>query len=161
MKEEFRDIEGYEGLYQISNLGRVKSFKGKKERVLKSAVDSAGYLMVVLCNDSTRKTYRIHKLVAINFLNHKPDGYKLVVDHIDNNKLNNNIDNLQLITPRKNLSKDRGKFNDSSRHIGVCFHKTSSKWLSRICINGKSKHLGLFQNELEASNAYQTALKNL
>ena len=63
MTEIFKDIEGYEGDYQVSDYGNVKSFKLDKEgRILKSNIDGAGYLYVVLCKDNKQKTYRVHKL---------------------------------------------------------------------------------------------------
>ena len=162
MKEIYKNIKGYEGKYQVSNLGNVKSLnynRSGKERILKPSKDGGGYYKVLLAKNGINKTSRIHQLVAIAFLNHKPDGYKIVVDHIDNNKLNNNTNNLQLISHRENLSKDKKGF--SSKYTGVCWYKTSKKWLASITINGKQKHLGYFINELEASNKYQSILKTL
>jgi len=159
MKEIYKDIEGYEG-YQVSDLGNVKSFKGKKEKVLKSGVNGRGYLNVNLSKNGKTKNFSVHQLVAMAFLNHVPNGNKgLVCDHIDNDKLNNRLDNLQLISQRLNLSKD--KKNCSSSYTGVCWHKRDNKWLSSITINGKLKHLGCFTNELDAHNEYQKALNNL
>ena len=143
MIEEFKDIEGYEGLYQVSNLGNVKSLKFKKERILKG----------------TRVVKKIHQLVAIAFLGHEPNGYKTVVDHINNNPLNNTLDNLQLITHRENLSKD--KKGCSSDYTGVGWHKGAKKWHAQIYIKGKVKHLGLFTDELEAAESYIIELQKL
>ena len=91
--EIWKEIKGYEG-YEVSNLGRVKSLKRKKEIFFLFVRDGGGYLQVVLCKNTKTKTKKVHKLVAIMFLNHKPSGYKLVVDHIDNNKLNNKTINI-------------------------------------------------------------------
>ena len=157
--EIFKDIEGYKGLYQISNLGRVKSLKGKKERFLKANTATHGYLQINLSFNGKVKTTTIHTLVAISFLDHIPNGYKVVVDHIDNNKLNNSVDNLQLTTNRENCSKDRK--NKSSKYTGVTWVKSRGKWLVQIMINSKYKHLGYFINEEEASEAYQKAINNL
>tara|TARA_R110000824_G_scaffold189532_1_gene370965 strand:- start:286 stop:759 length:474 start_codon:yes stop_codon:yes gene_type:complete len=156
--EIFKEIKGYEDSYKVSNFGRVKSSK-RKGRFLKGSVTPQGYLIVALSKKGvvTRKT--IHQLVAIAFLDHKPDGLKTTVDHVDNNKLNNSIKNLQLTTNRENTSKDRK--NKTSRFTGVCWHKTSGKWRSSIYFKGKQKHLGYFTAELEASNAYQKALHSL
>ena len=164
--EIWKTIEGYEN-YQVSNFGRVKSLErvinrsnNKKqfirERILKYATSNSGYFFIVLNKDKKSKVIYIHKLVAISFLNHKPCGFKIVVDHIDNNKLNNNLSNLQLITTRENLSKD--KRHCSSKYTGVYLHKPTNKWLSHIRINGIKKHIGYFENELDASNAYQKVL---
>ena len=162
MKEIFRDITGYEGLYQISNLGNVKSLKfssSGKERILKQSKSSNGYYKVALSNNGIAKTSKVHKLVAVAFLNHIPDGNKIVVDHRDCNKLNNNLNNLQLISHRLNLSKD--KKGCSSKYTGVSWYKKSNKWKAQITIKGKKKHLGYFINEIDAANAYQSVLKEL
>ena len=159
MKEVYKDIEGYEG-YQVSNMGNVKSFKGKKERILKAGLSSVGYLIVGLSKNGKAKTFQIHQLVCIAFLNHVPNGSKgLVADHRNNNPLDNRLDNLQLITHRLNSSKDQN--NCSSKYTGVCWDEARNKWRSSIMINGKIKHLGYFTNELDASKCYQNALKNL
>lgn len=170
MKEIFRNIPGYEGLYQVSNFGRVKSLKKqvwmaynqcygtRKERILKAGLNEKGYLHVILCN-SIRKTIKVHKLVAMAFLNHVPCGMKLVVDHLDFNKTNNHLSNLKLITNRENSNKKHLK--SSSQYVGVHWGKHAQKWVSCITINGKNKHLGHFPNEKEASEAYQNKLFTL
>ena len=163
-REEFRSVPGYEGLYEVSNFGTVKSLsngKGRKEKILKPAlVGSIGkyYYGLQLCKNGKSKTIKIHILVAMAFLGHVPDGtVKIVVDHIDNNKLNNHVSNLQLISNRENLSKD--KKNGTSKYPGVCWNKATNKWATNIAINGKLKHLGLFTSEEEAAEVYQNALK--
>lgn len=160
MQEIWKDIPQYEGVYQVSNLGRVKSLKFNKERILKTGSNGDGYLMVCFNKDMNQKTFKVHQLVAIAFLNHKPDGtLNIVVDHIDNNKLNNNVENLQLTTNRHNASKD--KKNTSSKYTGVSWCKKSKKWTARIRVNRKQKYLGCFNCETEASKAYQEELKKL
>jgi len=156
MKEEYRNIEGY-SFYQVSNLGNVKSLKFNKERILKPSKDISGYDFVVITSNKKRKTIKIHQLVAMAFLNHKPNGMKIVVDHIDNDKDNNKLSNLQLISHRKNTSKDK---NGASKYTGVSKFKKGNKWVAHIRINSKSKYLGLFNCELAAAHAYNKALKN-
>ena len=168
-QEEFRSIPGYEGYYEISNLGNVKSLEreflinGKypgtvKEKILKPDFTDKGYQRVDLYKDGKSRHIKNHVLVAMAFLGHKPDGtHKIVVDHIDNNPLNNHVSNLQLISQRENSSKD--KKNGSSQYTGVIRNKNANKWQSYIKINGKQKHLGLFVSEEEAHEAYQKALK--
>jgi len=155
--EVFKKIKGYPN-YKVSNLGYVKSLKFGKERILKRGIGSRGYSTVSLHEDSKQKTKKIHQLVAVAFLNHTPNGHKLVVNHIDFNKLNNNVDNLEIVTARENSNRKHIK--SSSKYVGVTWSKKSKKWLSQIEINGKKKHLGLFTNEIEASNKYQGALLN-
>jgi hypothetical protein len=95
----------------------------------------------------------------MSFLGHKPCGYKLVVNHIDFNKLNNNLVNLEIITNRENCNKKHLK--SSSKYVGVAWCKASKKWRAMIDINNKSNYLGLYNTELEASNAYQNKLLSL
>lgn len=160
--EEWKDILGYEGFYQISNLGKVKSLTRKVvpvDKILKPQVDGNGYLHARLYKDGKGKTMKVHQLVVLAFLNHVPNGHKVVVDHIDNNKLNNKLNNLQLISNRENISKD--KIGGTSKHVGVSWNKEMKKWYSCIRINSKTKSLGLFTCELEASEAYQKKLKQI
>jgi hypothetical protein len=164
-KEEFRDIPNYEGFYQVSNWGRVKSLartslRGHqlKEKILSKATGANGYHVVSLHKKNKQKTAYIHKLVSISFLNHLPSNYEIVIDHIDNNPLNNNLINLQLTTCRHNVSKDLKR--QSSKYIGVRWSE-DNRWVSSIYIINKKIHLGCFKNELEASNMYQKALDNL
>jgi len=171
MKEIWRGVIGHEVSYQISSIGRVNSnnrvikhSKGGEsvivDKILKPGIDSRGYRFVCLYTNGRCKTRNVHQLMAESFLNHSPNGMTgLVVDHINNNKLDNRIENLQLITHRHNLSKD--KKGGTSKYIGVCLYKQSNKWHAQIKINGKKKHLGYFTNELDASMAYQKALSKL
>ena len=155
-KEIFKDVIGFEGVYQVSNLGNVKSLKYGKERILKVGTSGDGYSMVVLSKNKKQYNKKVHQLVAMAFLNHEPNGMALVVDHKNNIKTDNRVENLQIITHRKNSSKDRK--NKSSKYTGVSWNKHSNKWRSQIYINGKYKYLGLFINEYEAHLAYQNEL---
>ena len=94
-KEVWKDIENYEGLYQISNLGKVKSLNYRntgKEHILKTRLCS-GYLYVILYKNCICKNWSIHRLVATTFINN-PDNLPCV-NHIDENKLNNRVENLE------------------------------------------------------------------
>ena len=171
MKEIWKDIKGYEGMYQISNTGDVKSlerivlsnigsgFRTLKEKVLSKSINTGGYFQVTLSKGGVQKTEVIQKLIAIAFLNHKPNGYNIVIDHIDNNPLNNKLSNLQLITTRENSSKD--KKGGSSNYVGVHWCNTYNTFISKIHINGKSIYLGQFDCELKASQVYNNKLKQL
>lgn len=108
MNEVFKDVKGYEGLYQISNLGRVKSLERKimkrgniytlKEKILKPCVDNEGYLHVRLCNNTKPCLWKVHQLVALAFLNHdrKKAGVNTIVHHINGNKKDNRLVNLEI-----------------------------------------------------------------
>ena len=78
-QEVWKDVKNYEGLYQVSNLGNVKSLRFNKERILKTSLSGIGYHKVSLCDVGLVKTHKIHKLVAIAFLDHTPCGFELVV----------------------------------------------------------------------------------
>lgn len=171
--EIWKDILGYEGLYQVSNLGNVRSLDKFKEvnhktihfkyvvkgKILKYGIDKNGYFHVNLYKNKKPITTKIHKLVAIAFLNHVPNGYTIVVDHIDNDKTNNKLDNLQLISHRENISKNQK--NKSSKYTGVYFCNTTKKWKSTIRINKVKVFIGSYETELEASNSYQNKLKEI
>jgi hypothetical protein len=173
MQEEiWKDVPNYEGLYQVSNLGNVKSLSRLKEsggnkvsvneRILKgrqSGYKKNMYLAVALCNNKHTKQYKIHVLVAMAFLNHTPCGFKLVVDHINDNKLDNRLENLQIVTQRENSYKTQGKW--SSNYKGVSWCRIKKKWRSRIRILNKEVLIGYFTCELAASLAYQNKLKEI
>lgn len=110
-------------------------------------------------NLGKKKTTGVHQLIAATFLNYIWQGHKLVVDHIDSNKLNNHLDNLRLITARENVSKEKSI--KSGLPVGVCFCKQTKKYSCEIQINGKKNHLGRYNTIEEASNAYQNKLKSL
>ena len=159
-KEIWKDIPNYEGYYQVSNIGRIKSLNyrnTKTPKVLKASTENgSGYLFVTLVKKSKRKVRTVHQLVSEAFLNHKPNGNKLVVNHKDFNKLNNNASNLDIITARENSNRKHIK--SSSKYVGVSWAKRNNKWQSNIYINGNLEYLGYFTNETDAHNAYQKAL---
>lgn len=160
---KYYDIPGYEGLYQISKCGKVKSLnynQTKQPKDLKPCINSNNYLLVSLTKEKKRKSFKISMLMAITFLNHIPDGTnKIVVDHIDGDKLNNNLENLQLITNRENCSKD--KKNTKSKYTGVYWHTKNNKWISYISINGILKYLGSFKTEKVAAAVYRYELNKI
>ena len=160
-KEEiWKDVPQHEGRYQVSDLGRVRSLRWSKETILKKRVNTKGYISAVIYKDSnTRKEFQVHQLVMMAFKGHVPCGMKLVVDHIDNDKKNNRLDNLQIITNRENSSKDRQ--GGSSQYVGVNFRKDTKKWSAQITIENKVVRLGCYENEIDAHNAYQNKLKSI
>ena len=104
MKEIWKDISGFEGIYQISNKGRLKSFKADAEGYILSQVNKTGhYLSVVLCCKGKDDRYtRIHRLVAEAFLLNPHN--KSQINHKDLNKQNNHIDNLEWVTAKENVN---------------------------------------------------------
>lgn len=160
MAELFRDVVGFEGLYKVSNLGRVKSLKFNKEKILNLYKGTKGHINVKLYKDKKQYTIEVHKLVSMAFLNHKPKK-GLVIDHINEDKTDNRLKNLQIITSRKNTSKSFLVSDKSSKYTGVYWSKSNKKWRAMIRINGKKKHLGMFENELDAHKRYQKKLNEL
>jgi hypothetical protein len=99
--EEWRDIEGWEGLYQVSNMGRVKSFCKGKERLLSQIINRNGYCAVHLKQGGRLYYATIHRLVAKSFIQN-PDK-KEEVNHIDGIKTNNRVENLEWVNRSENL----------------------------------------------------------
>lgn len=162
IQEIWNDIPNYDGQYQVSNLGRVKSFKKSKVgKILKQYNDTYGYKILSLCKKSECKTFKIHKLVAIVFLGHTPNYYSDIVDHINNDKTDNRVTNLQITNSRTNNTKDIDRLKTLNNFTGVHYDKRKCKYYSRIKIKNKSYFLGSFNYENEASIAYQDALTKL
>ena len=100
MKEEWKPIKGYEGLYEVSNMGRVKSLRYGKARILRTPDNLRGYKSVILSKQATRKIKRVHRLVAEAFI---PNPMNLpVVNHLDGDKYNNCATNLEWCTYQEN-----------------------------------------------------------
>lgn len=163
--EQWKDIPDYEGLYQVSDLGRVKrldryknhsSGKGtflSKEKIMKQSKRGL-YYSVSFHKDYNFKNYIIHHLVSIVFLNHFPKANDLVIDHKDNIKQHNMLSNLQVITHRNNISKD--KIN-SVGFTGVS--KIKNGFVALIQNKGKLLNLGAYNSPQEASEKYNEAVK--
>ena len=118
--EIFKDIKGYEGLYQVSNLGNVKSFHTGKERILKFKENRDNYLQVGLYKDGKGKNYYVHRLVAEAFIPKIEE--KTHIDHIDGNRQNNNVNNLRWCSQKENNNFDLCRKHRSEalkgKHIG-------------------------------------------
>lgn len=103
--EIWRNISNYEGLYQISNFGRVKSLgndKLRKEKILKQTKNKKGYLRVIFCKKGIIKAFQVHRLVANTFIPN-PNNFHCV-NHKDENKENNCVENLEWCTYQYNLN---------------------------------------------------------
>lgn len=101
MKEIWLKIKDYDGMYEISNLGRIKSLKRNSERILSLTKDRYGYLGVRLCKNGIMKRFKVHRLVAEYFIDNPNNLFE--VNHIDGNKENNVVDNLEWSTRSQNL----------------------------------------------------------
>ena len=164
MKEEWKRIKNHP-VYEISNHGRVKSHVGGwRDKSIKDSgcIIKGGlsgfrvkYKYIVL----NGKSHWIHQLVWDHFgdgRNTKELG--LNIDHIDEDKMNNRIDNLQLLTHRQNISKSFSQVKNIPTGVEV---RGNGRYAARISNKGKTEHLGSYGSIEEASQAYQKRLKEL
>jgi hypothetical protein len=158
--EVWKSIPNYEELYEVSSLGRVKSLPVKKsywslrtpkEKILNPKTGS--YYSVGLIKDGVNNTIQIHQLVAMSFLGHKRCGHKLVIDHINENKLDNRLENLRIVSQKFNVSRSQGE--NISKYKGITYDKKSDKWMCKIMIVGEKKYLGIFKTKKEAIEVYK------
>lgn len=105
MIEIWKDVENYEGFYQVSNFGRVKSLKFGKEKVLLLQKDKFGRLFVWLCKSGEKKNVKVHRLVGKAFVKGYFEG--AVINHIDHNPQNNVSSNLEWTTQKDNCSREK------------------------------------------------------
>ena len=148
-KEIWRDIEGYEGLYRVSDQGRVKSLERKipiwhggeriqKERILKPVVRHDGYMEVNLCAGGKTKTLKVHRLVCQAF--HDNQYNKSDVNHINEDKADNRACNLEWCTRKENIN--HGSHNERSG-------KTRSKPVGQYTLDGELVKIWQSTNEVE------------
>ena len=128
--ETWKNIKGYEGLYQVSSEGRIKSLKRNKERILKPIADCWGYQVVNLHTGGKQKRLKVHRLVCEAF-HENPDG-KPCVNHIDENKTNNCASNLEWCTYAEN--NNHGTRN---ARAGKAIAKAKSKPVGQYTLDGE------------------------
>lgn len=155
-KQCWRDIEGYEGKYQVSNTGRVRSlnYNGTgKTKVLKPCISNMGYKLISLWKNGKGKSYLVHRLVAQAFLPN-PNNYPMI-NHIDENKANNQVSNLEWCTNKYNINygtrnerasnsmkgKYKGKNNPSAKP--VLMFTLDGEFIRRFeCVTDANEYLG-------------------
>lgn len=155
MKNEiWKDVAGYEGLYQVSNEGRVKSlartYIGKgggeypiKERILKPITDSYGYLIVGLCTGGKQKMHKVHRLVCQAF--HENPDNKPQVNHVNEDKTDNRACNLEWCTCKEN--NNHGTHNERSA-------KNRSKSVGQYTLDGDLVKAWQSTNEVERQTGF-------
>lgn len=149
--EIWKSIKGFEG-YEVSSIGNVRSYRCKvyESIILKQRLVKGYYSVNLYKKENKNKLYtkKIHRLIAETFIENVDN--KPMVNHIDNNKTNNNILNLEWVTARENVYHGDLTKNNISKHIGITFNKNTQKWIARITQNGKRTHLGSFSTEIDA-----------
>lgn len=160
MKELWKSIIGYEGFYEVSNLGRVKSFNKTKSGIILKQTVNHGYLQVKLYKNGLKKTIKVHRLVAEAFivnLENKPQ-----VNHIDEDRSNNKVNNLEWTTCKENNNhgnrdlkrvKTLNKTN-FGRKRGIIRDIRYGGWIAVMRYGKKCKHLGKFNNKEDAYQAF-------
>ena len=171
MSEKWIFISGYNGLYEVSSYGSVRSRErvtidslGRTRRfagvVMSPALGTPAYYSVGLTKNKKTKRVRIHVLVAESFLP-KPSPIH-IVDHIDGDKLNNRLDNLRYVTHRDNciLGKTSARRSTKkSKYTGVTRTSDGKYWQAYKYMDGKHRYLGSYKSEVNAAKAYQEGNK--
>ena len=163
--EIFKDIIGYEGLYQVSNLGNVKSLSrivkrtdGRKQelkgKALKTIKSSGGYNQCALYKDGSRRLILVHTMVSKAFISTDYRSKGLVVRHKNQVRTDDTLENLEVVSRGESLSNRKG----TSDFVGVSFCNTTGLWAASIFINGKQKFLGRFKEEILAHYKHQQAV---
>lgn len=164
-EEIWKDIPGYEELYEVSNFGNVrsisrfiynKSYKYWRDGVLLKPSITRGYERVSLYRNGVQKLMTIHRLVAMAFLDYNPEMNGFVINHIDICKTNNSLENLEIVSTRENSNQKH--LPSTSDYVGVSYKKQSNAWVASIHIDGKTLYIGTFKEEVDAANAYEKAL---
>jgi hypothetical protein len=154
--EEYKIIEGFEN-YSVSNFGNVKN--NKTGKIINPRLNRNGYYIIDLHKNGKRKTFKVHRLVALTFIPN-PEN-KPSIDHINNDRTNNNVNNLRWCTNSENSYNTGLSKTNTSGIKGVCFHKQHKKWQVQITHTGKNYHLGYFENLEDAKRARQEKAKEL
>jgi hypothetical protein len=164
MEEIWKAIPGYDGYYEVSNLGRVKSlarkakihvgaFRPVAERIMKLHVNSVGYQALRLKKEGS-KLWLVHRLVLLAFVG----ASDLKIDHINMVKTDNRLENLEYVTDRENLHRYRKSL---TRILPMGVYQYGNKFQATIKKKGKTYNLGTYDNAVDASNIYQIALNDL
>lgn len=166
MLEIWKDVKGFEGRYEVSDLGRVRSVthidnmywfsngskRTMKGRVLKSTKKDGKYHVVALFVNKHNQKY-VHRLVAAAFISDIPKG--MCINHIDGDIDNNAASNLEIVNYRSNAIHTHQGRKQSSKYVGVYWNKARKKYVAMArAPKGEKKYLGGFDCEVAAHKAY-------
>jgi hypothetical protein len=161
--ELWKSIEGYEGIYSISTLGRIESCHRGRVRMLNPAPNSDGYLNANLHKNGIRTTFKVHYLVLKTFIGDRPHGYD--INHIDVDKSNNAVSNLEYVTTSENLKhayKLGLKTNGGSSNSNAKLSESDIVAIRNAHINGESSPLQLSKKYgVTRTNIYSIIHKRL
>ncbi len=134
--EIWKWISGYEGLYQISSLGNLKSYLGDENGRVRSNINKTGWYFTVVLVDKLgrKKTFRIHRLVAEAFIGKIPKGYH--VHHKDGNKQNNRVENLEIVHPAKHNQETRAMNPDFAKAMNDYNRYEKPKSIRQYTLDG-------------------------
>lgn len=155
-KEIWKTIPNTNNRYKVSNTGKIKSYLGGKGKLMALRVHPKGYIRVGLMTNKKRKERTVHSIVVEVFLNHKQNGMKSMVNHIDKDRTNNHLDNLEIVTNEENLKDKR----NNGILNGVFQIKSTGYWSSMKRIDGKYKRLGIHKHKQDALLEYYTFITN-
>lgn len=154
MSEIWKPVVGYEDYYQVSSLGRIKSLRRpevRNDRILKGSIHPEGYNIFKLSRSGSHKSFKGHRLVAKAFIPN-PEN-KPQVNHKNGLRADNRVENLEWVTNSENVRHGYRVLGSSHKKIpyklgklkGVCFHKATQKYISKISWDGREVHLGLYE----------------
>lgn len=163
--EIWKDIKGYEGLYQVSNFGIVKSLDRyvnnrygnglsfRKSKILSYSINSFGYYGVSLCKNGKVKSFRVHRLVWEAFNGKIPNGMQ--INHLDEKPENNRLENLELVTPKENINYGTRNKKVSYKLIN---NNPRSKTVLQFDLNGNILKEWISTGEVERQTNYDRSL---
>ena len=137
-------VLGYEMIYEVSSFGRIRNISKFKNRILNPRKTKDGYLYLELSSYYKRATKKVHRIVAESFLGRVDNK---CVNHIDGNKLNNNISNLEWISTRDNCIHRSSMSKKSSKYANITWDKNNGKWRAQVYVNKKQRYIGTFDDE--------------
>ena len=164
-EEIWKHVVGYEGLYEVSDLGRIRSLDRSRPhsrnanysflcrgKIRKIHNDKNGYQRVTLCKGGRQSNKQVHRIVGYAFLGLTDD---LQIDHVDGDPKNNRLDNLRTATGGQNMIGSRRKHKGAtSQYRGVSWHDRDRRWVAQIQFNRTNFYLGCYSEEIDAAKAF-------